>query len=119
MQQEKLSEAFIAAFLQSYADLVEGKTGMIPESTITPVKSLPHLESLSSSVDSALLGKTVVLKLNGGLGTSTVSLRTPVSPARATSDSCGRDGYGIDREIWLGWPWGQGWDWDVGALRDL
>ncbi len=37
MVKEGLSEAFIAAFLQCYKDLVEGKTGAMPESTIEPV----------------------------------------------------------------------------------
>lgn len=70
MAKEGLSQAFITAFLQCYCDLVEGKTGMIPEDSISPVTDLPSLDTLPSDTDSAFLAKTVVLKLNGGLGTS-------------------------------------------------
>merc|ERR1719199_878473 len=42
---------------------------MIPESAINPVESLPTLESISVAPDPSLLSKTVMLKLNGGLGT--------------------------------------------------
>eukprot|EP01012_Entosiphon_sulcatum_P059429 TRINITY_DN83836_c0_g1_i1.p1 TRINITY_DN83836_c0_g1~~TRINITY_DN83836_c0_g1_i1.p1 ORF type:complete len:507 (-),score=94.99 TRINITY_DN83836_c0_g1_i1:26-1546(-) len=68
-----LSPAFIRAFLNSYRDLVDGNTGSMPESTIEPVASLPALHSLPSGdtgLISNLLSRTVVLKLNGGLGTS-------------------------------------------------
>merc|ERR1719197_1721709 len=41
---------------------------MIPEASIEPVKDLPELASLPEG-DASLLSKTVVLKLNGGLGT--------------------------------------------------
>ena len=47
---------------------------MVPESSITPVDDLPRLESLAASGAApdvaALLQRTAVLKLNGGLGTS-------------------------------------------------
>jgi len=65
-----LSEAFANAFIAVYNDLVEGRTGMIPESSIEPVATLPSLADLHEEADKALLGQTVVLKLNGGLGTS-------------------------------------------------
>lgn len=42
---------------------------MIPESALNPVESLPALESLDVAPDAALLKSTVILKLNGGLGT--------------------------------------------------
>ena len=42
---------------------------MIPESTITPVPELVHADSIDLAPDASLLDKTVVLKLNGGLGT--------------------------------------------------
>ena len=45
----------------------------VPESVIEPVTELPHLESLPPSTNTdipALLARTAVLKLNGGLGTS-------------------------------------------------
>eukprot|EP01012_Entosiphon_sulcatum_P040597 TRINITY_DN54276_c0_g1_i1.p1 TRINITY_DN54276_c0_g1~~TRINITY_DN54276_c0_g1_i1.p1 ORF type:complete len:478 (-),score=122.80 TRINITY_DN54276_c0_g1_i1:48-1439(-) len=70
MAKEGLSEAFIRAFLSCYNDLVEGKTGLIAEDTILPVDKLPDFDSLPASTSPELLGQTVVLKLNGGLGTS-------------------------------------------------
>ena len=42
---------------------------MIPEASIAPATDVPPLASLPDEVDSALLSETVVLKLNGGLGT--------------------------------------------------
>ena len=48
---------------------MNGETGMIPEASIAPATDVPPLASLPDEVDSALLSETVVLKLNGGLGT--------------------------------------------------
>lgn len=72
MQNEGLSEAAIAAFRHAYTELVSGSSGMIRESDISAVQSLPELEQIRGSVqfDPNLLQQTVVLKLNGGLGTS-------------------------------------------------
>ena len=71
---EGLSEAAVKAFLYNYGKLTGGESGLIPESDIDAVKELPRLEDLqkeSSEVDlKDLLSQTVVLKLNGGLGTS-------------------------------------------------
>lgn len=73
MRAEGLSDAAIDAFRHNYQQLVEGVTGMVPEDDIEAVDDLPRLESIpkASTVDiKALLAKTAVLKLNGGLGTS-------------------------------------------------
>ncbi|TMW60322.1 hypothetical protein Poli38472_000364 [Pythium oligandrum] len=76
MQAAGLSEAAIKAFEFSYESLVSGETGMIGETTITPADNLPYLEGKDDSIrasikaDPELLKETVVLKLNGGLGTS-------------------------------------------------
>jgi phosphoglucomutase len=73
MKAENLSDAAIAAFAHSYFELVSGSSGMIPESSLSPVSSLPDLENdIQGKVprNPLLLEKTVVLKLNGGLGTS-------------------------------------------------
>eukprot|EP00981_Chlorochromonas_danica_P008879 scaffold2324_cov163-Ochromonas_danica.AAC.19 len=73
MRAEGLSEAAIAAFRHSFTELLSGSSGMIPESEITPVASLPDLDNDirgQYQVDPSLLQQTVVLKLNGGLGTS-------------------------------------------------
>jgi UDP-N-acetylglucosamine pyrophosphorylase len=66
-----LSNAAIEAFRNNYEALRGGRTGMIPEQSIEPVKNLPTLDSLAVEIpDSSLLTQTVIVKLNGGLGTS-------------------------------------------------
>lgn len=73
MRKEGLHEAAISAFRHSFADLLSGSSGMIRESELSPVASLPHLERDirgQLAFDPSLLQQTVVLKLNGGLGTS-------------------------------------------------
>jgi hypothetical protein len=73
MRAEGLSESAIAAFGHSYMELVSGASGMISESDIAPASGLPFLESDIKGVitpNPALLQEAVVLKLNGGLGTS-------------------------------------------------
>jgi UDP-N-acetylglucosamine pyrophosphorylase len=72
MKQAGLSDAAIEAFKHNYETLVAGDTGMIPESSIQPVTELPRLEDISgqTTANPAYLAQTVVIKLNGGLGTS-------------------------------------------------
>jgi UTP--glucose-1-phosphate uridylyltransferase len=72
MQAAGLSDSAIRAFQGSYAALLAGETGMIPEETIEAAKDLPvadGLESPDEDVVSGLLKQTVIIKLNGGLGT--------------------------------------------------
>jgi UDP-N-acetylglucosamine pyrophosphorylase len=64
------TSAGIRAFRHSYERLLAGDTGLIPESAIEPVTDLPALEEIQLAPDPALLSRIVVLKLNGGLGTS-------------------------------------------------
>jgi len=68
MRAEGLSDAAIAAFRHNFAVLTSGKDLMIPESSIAPVDTLPDYGTLSAE-DPELLKSTVVVKLNGGLGT--------------------------------------------------
>lgn len=73
MQAEGLPDIVIKLFNYYYTQLVEGQTGLIPESQLVPVDSLPNAETFSSALvehGRAALSKTVLLKLNGGLGTS-------------------------------------------------
>ena len=73
MKAEKLSDAAIAAFAHAYYELRSGSTGVIPESTITAAKELPDLDlDIRGKIqpNPKLLKQVVVLKLNGGLGTS-------------------------------------------------
>ncbi len=70
MKAAGLSSAAIRAFLFQYRKLVGNETGLIQESAISPVQGLPSIDEESVPIDGpALVAKTVVLKLNGGLGT--------------------------------------------------
>ena len=66
---ESASDAAISAFKYNFKVLASGASTMIPESQLEPVATLPDLEALDIAIDPALLKETVVLKLNGGLGT--------------------------------------------------
>lgn len=72
MRERGVDERAIAAFTRFYALLEQDATGYIHEDSIEPVTDVPSLADLD--VDEAAareaLGRTVVLKLNGGLGTS-------------------------------------------------
>jgi len=72
MRRAGLSDAAIRAFKHSYENLAAGNTGLIPERGIQPVTDLPRVESITgaSGGGAALLSQAVVVKLNGGLGTS-------------------------------------------------
>ena len=68
MKKEGLSEAAIAAFEYNFKKLTSGESLFLGESDISPVDELPTYESLDAE-DPSLLQSTVMLKLNGGLGT--------------------------------------------------
>ena len=67
-QAEGLNTAAKKAFKYNLEQLVTGANLMIPESSISPADELLSYESLTAE-DQSLLQKTVMLKLNGGLGT--------------------------------------------------
>mmetsp|Transcript_5163 Transcript_5163/g.7416 ORF Transcript_5163/g.7416 Transcript_5163/m.7416 type:complete len:1061 (-) Transcript_5163:496-3678(-) len=69
MEAESIAESAISAFEASFNSLVSGATGIIGEDTISPAPDLVDATSISADPDTSLLDKTVVLKLNGGLGT--------------------------------------------------
>ncbi|KPA78586.1 UDP-glucose pyrophosphorylase [Leptomonas pyrrhocoris] len=69
MQAEKVNEACIRTFLRQHEMLSSGATGSIPDSAIKPVEKLDSLDELTVQCENAILESTVVLKLNGGLGT--------------------------------------------------
>ena len=71
LREDGASEATVAAFARFHGMLESGVAGMIPESSIEPVGSLPDADDLPEPGDgiAGLLDGTVVLKLNGGLGT--------------------------------------------------
>ena len=62
----------IATFAHYYHQLEEGASGLVPEAEIEPVESVPDADALPEPSDGAreALDRTVVIKLNGGLGTS-------------------------------------------------
>ncbi|GAB2597159.1 UTP--glucose-1-phosphate uridylyltransferase [Kribbella endophytica] len=66
------AEVAIRVFSHYYRLLEAGQQGTIREDEIDPVGDLPHLEHLDTDAESmrAALAETVVIKLNGGLGTS-------------------------------------------------
>jgi len=69
MNKEKLSEAAQAAFLANYDQLISGAATTLPECEIDAVDSLKALSDLPPEIDPDLLDQTVMVKLNGGLGT--------------------------------------------------
>ena len=68
MREEGLPDPAIDTFRHYYEQLAEGATGMLPEAEIEPVGDVQDLDSLPD--EEAPLDQAVVLKLNGGLGTS-------------------------------------------------
>jgi UTP--glucose-1-phosphate uridylyltransferase len=69
MHAEGLPDAFLANFEHYYRQLESGETGMLPEADIEPVDSVEDAAGLPRDHD-APLDRAVVIKLNGGLGTS-------------------------------------------------
>jgi UTP--glucose-1-phosphate uridylyltransferase len=69
MRAEGLPEAAIETFAYYERLLREGDQGRLPESELEPLDDLPDAEELPAS-DGSALERAVVLKLNGGLGTS-------------------------------------------------
>jgi UTP--glucose-1-phosphate uridylyltransferase len=65
-----VADAAIDTFAELYERLAGGATGLIGEDEIEPVESVPDAEELPGADGSDLLDQAVVIKLNGGLGTS-------------------------------------------------
>jgi len=63
-------EPAIRAFQRNYEALCRDESGLIGESEIGPAEGLPVYEDRGAAFDPELLRQTVVIKLNGGLGTS-------------------------------------------------
>ncbi len=73
MRRAGLPDVAIRAFRDAYGQLVSGATGLIDRTQIEAVDEVPSAEALGSEAAEAgarALGEAVVLKLNGGLGTS-------------------------------------------------
>ncbi|MFN8440415.1 MAG: UTP--glucose-1-phosphate uridylyltransferase [Caldilineaceae bacterium] len=81
MRSDGLPELVIHLFKHYYRQLVSGETGYISGNVAGPVKTLPAYEELDERFESygtAALDKAVIIKLNGGLGTS-MGLQGPKS----------------------------------------
>jgi UTP--glucose-1-phosphate uridylyltransferase len=70
MQAEGVPDAAIATFEHYYEQLVAGESGMLPDDDLDQLSDVPAYEDLPEEEDREALDKTVVIKLNGGLGTS-------------------------------------------------
>jgi len=73
MRDAGLSQSFIDNFAHYYAQLVQGASGYITRAEAQPVADLPSYATLDAAMQqagAAALAHTVVIKLNGGLGTS-------------------------------------------------
>jgi len=73
MADEGLPDIFIAHFAHYYEKLRRGDDGLIAEGDIRPVRSLDNAERLAprlTAVGREATRRTVIIKLNGGLGTS-------------------------------------------------
>ncbi|HEX6024858.1 MAG TPA: UTP--glucose-1-phosphate uridylyltransferase [Solirubrobacter sp.] len=72
MRAEGVADVAIRAFEHYYRQLEAGETGLIPEDSIEAVTDLPALDDLPHDRDAEreALQKAIVLRLNGGLGTS-------------------------------------------------
>jgi len=68
MRRERVPEPAVATFRHYYEQLAAGESGMVPEDAIEPVRELPDADALPDG--DAPLDQAVVIKLNGGLGTS-------------------------------------------------
>jgi UTP--glucose-1-phosphate uridylyltransferase len=69
MRREGLPEIAIETFGHYERRLREGEQGVLPESELEPLEDLPDASELPPP-DEHVLDRAVVLKLNGGLGTS-------------------------------------------------
>src|SRR5687768_17157484 len=68
MRGADVPEAAIATFEHYYRQLEAGESGMVPEDAIEPVRDVVDFDALPEG--DAPLDEAVVIKLNGGLGTS-------------------------------------------------
>jgi len=86
MTAEGLPQVAIDAFRHDYGRLCAGEQGKISAADIDPPGDLPDAEQLAGARDAgiAVLDRAIVLKLNGGLGTSMgLSRAKSLLPAKA------------------------------------
>src|SRR4051794_11046254 len=78
MRDAGVSEAARAVFARRLERLAAGDTGVMHGDELEPVRDLPAFADLPDECDPAVLDSAVVIKLNGGLGTS-MGLSAPKS----------------------------------------
>ena len=70
MRADGVADVAVKTFAHYYELLRAGETGTLAESEIGPVQELPDADELADDEADDALARTVVIKLNGGLGTS-------------------------------------------------
>lgn len=70
LRAEGAGDAAVASFRHYHELLQSGDEGLLAESDIEPVEEVPSIADLPAEADAEVLDRAVVLKLNGGLGTS-------------------------------------------------
>ena len=70
MRAEGLPESAIDTFADYARRLAAGEEGVLSEDELEPVGDLPRAEDLTEDCPPDVIDRAVVLKLNGGLGTS-------------------------------------------------
>ncbi len=75
MRRDGLPEPVITNFERLFNDVIHGKTGIIPESEIEPVREIACFSEITTCGDTidhgtSILNQLVVIRLNGGLGTT-------------------------------------------------
>jgi UTP--glucose-1-phosphate uridylyltransferase len=87
MRRDGLPEAAIRTFQHYYGELARGERGTLPEREIEAVEAVEGAEDLERCADAGreALARAVVVKLNGGLGT-TMGMRRAKSLLRVKGD---------------------------------
>ncbi|MDP9133981.1 MAG: UTP--glucose-1-phosphate uridylyltransferase, partial [Actinomycetota bacterium] len=70
MRGANVPDAAIATFAHYYEQLVAGESGMLPDDDLDQLSDVPAYDDLPDTSDREALDKAVIVKLNGGLGTS-------------------------------------------------
>jgi UTP--glucose-1-phosphate uridylyltransferase len=70
MREAGVPDAAIATFAHYYEQLEAGESGMLADDDLDQLSDVPEYDGLPDEADREALDKTVIVKLNGGLGTS-------------------------------------------------
>src|SRR5688500_6681200 len=70
MREAGVADAAVNTFAHYYEQLESGETGMLPDDALDQLSDVPAHEDLPDEEDREALDRAVVIKLNGGLGTS-------------------------------------------------